>query len=89
MVQAHLLKHGQLHYDIFLTDFIKILVINYNFLKILLNNKLKLQFFFIFFLKAEELNDFICDFIESGLPFLKSMWPELRGNAAVIIGKIQ
>lgn len=40
-----------------------------------------------FILQAEELNDKIPDFIESCIPFLKSSWPELRGNAAVIIGK--
>lgn len=33
-----------------------------------------------------ELNDSIPDFIESALPFLKSGWPQLRGNAAVVCG---
>ncbi|XP_037026601.1 maestro heat-like repeat-containing protein family member 1 [Bradysia coprophila] len=38
---------------------------------------------------ATELCDNIPDFIESCLPFLKSSWSEIRGNAAVIIGLLQ
>lgn len=37
-------------------------------------------------LQAKELNDKIPEFIDSCLPYLKSTWPEIRGNAAVIIG---
>lgn len=36
--------------------------------------------------QGEELNENISDFIESCLPFFKSSWPEIRGNAAVIVG---
>lgn len=34
----------------------------------------------------EHLSDHISDFIESCLPYLKSQWSEIRGNAACIIG---
>ncbi|KAJ6639089.1 Maestro heat-like repeat-containing protein family member 1 [Pseudolycoriella hygida] len=63
MVQSHLLEYGQLNYDMFINDFIKLI--------------------------AVELCDNIPDFIESCVPFLKSTWSEIRGNAAVIIGLLQ
>lgn len=34
-----------------------------------------------------ELTDHIQDFINSCLPNLRSPWPEVRGSAAVVIGK--
>lgn len=37
-------------------------------------------------LQNEHLTDHVNDFIESCLPYLKSQWPEIRGNAACIIG---
>jgi len=60
MVQSHLLDHGQLHYDVFVMNFVKLI--------------------------GEELSEHIPSFIDSCLPYLKSSWPEIRGNAAVIIG---
>lgn len=39
-------------------------------------------------LQVEELNDHVSDFFESCLPHLKSQWPEIRGNAACIIGML-
>lgn len=38
------------------------------------------------FPQNEDLSEHISDFIESCLPFLKSQWPEIRGNAACIVG---
>lgn len=34
-----------------------------------------------------ELTDHIQDFIDSCLPKLRSQWPEVRGSAAIVIGK--
>lgn len=38
-------------------------------------------------LTGEELPDHIQDFIDSCVPHLKSQWPEIRGNAAIVIGE--
>lgn len=38
-------------------------------------------------LTGEELPDHIQDFIDSCIPHLKSQWPEIRGSAAIVIGK--
>uniref|UniRef100_A0A182QHL8 Uncharacterized protein n=1 Tax=Anopheles farauti TaxID=69004 RepID=A0A182QHL8_9DIPT len=35
---------------------------------------------------GEELQDWINDFIDACLPLLRSQWPEIRGNAAILIG---
>ncbi|ETN63752.1 hypothetical protein AND_004522 [Anopheles darlingi] len=35
---------------------------------------------------GEELHDWISDFIDACLPLLRSQWPEVRGNAAILIG---
>uniref|UniRef100_A0A182W5M5 Uncharacterized protein n=1 Tax=Anopheles minimus TaxID=112268 RepID=A0A182W5M5_9DIPT len=35
---------------------------------------------------GEELQDWINDFIDACLPMLRSQWPEIRGNAAILIG---
>ncbi|XP_058442811.1 maestro heat-like repeat-containing protein family member 1 [Malaya genurostris] len=35
---------------------------------------------------GEELPDSISDFIDSCIPFLRSHWPEIRGNTTVLIG---
>lgn len=81
MIQNHLIDHGQLHYDIFITDLIKIVVrinktgaFHYNLL------------YYSHYIKAEELNDQVPDFVDSCIPFLKSYWPEIRANAAIVIG---
>lgn len=39
-------------------------------------------------LTGEELPDHIQDFIDSCIPHLKSQWPEIRGNAAIVIGEL-
>lgn len=39
-------------------------------------------------LTGEELTDHVQDFIDSCIPHLKSQWPEIRGNSAIVIGKI-
>lgn len=36
--------------------------------------------------QVDDLDSHISDFIESCLPFLKSQWPEIRGNACCIVG---
>lgn len=84
MVQDHLLEYGQLNYDVFINAFIKIIVSQRvwpvaHFIEVFAS--------FFYFYQAAELCDNIPDFIESCLPFLKSSWSEIRGNAAVIIGK--
>lgn len=48
-----------------------------------LNNISKIHLFF----QALELTDHIQDFIDSCLPQLRSQWPEVRGSAAIVIGK--
>uniref|UniRef100_A0A1B0CX25 Maestro heat-like repeat-containing protein family member 1 n=2 Tax=Lutzomyia longipalpis TaxID=7200 RepID=A0A1B0CX25_LUTLO len=63
MAQMHLLEHGQLNYEAFLEDFVKVI--------------------------GEELVENMSDFIESCLPHFKSQWPEVRGNAAVLVGLLQ
>lgn len=60
MAQKHLIEHGQLNYNVFILDFVKVI--------------------------AVDLADSIQDFIESCIPKLRSQWPEVRGNAAIIIG---
>ncbi|XP_041764135.1 maestro heat-like repeat-containing protein family member 1 [Anopheles merus] len=35
---------------------------------------------------GEELQEWINDFIDACLPLLRSQWPEIRGNAAILIG---
>lgn len=45
-------------------------------------------FCFSSFMQVEELSDHVSDFFESCLPHLKSQWPEIRGNAACIIGML-
>uniref|UniRef100_A0AAG5DWB8 Maestro heat-like repeat-containing protein family member 1 n=2 Tax=Anopheles atroparvus TaxID=41427 RepID=A0AAG5DWB8_ANOAO len=35
---------------------------------------------------GEELQDCVNDFIDACLPLLRSQWPEIRGNAAILIG---
>ncbi|XP_055586615.1 maestro heat-like repeat-containing protein family member 1 [Uranotaenia lowii] len=35
---------------------------------------------------GEELSESINDFIDACIPFLRSQWPEIRGNAAILIG---
>ncbi|XP_055840897.1 maestro heat-like repeat-containing protein family member 1 isoform X1 [Episyrphus balteatus] len=60
MAQKHLIDHGQLNYNVFILDFVKVI--------------------------AADLPDSIQDFIESCIPKLRSQWPEVRGNAAIIIG---
>lgn len=35
---------------------------------------------------GEELPESVNDFIDACLPFLRSQWPEIRGNAAILIG---
>ncbi|XP_059616812.1 maestro heat-like repeat-containing protein family member 1 [Phlebotomus argentipes] len=60
MAQSHLLEHGQLNYEVFIEDFVKVI--------------------------GEELADNMADFIESCLPHFKSQWPEVRGNAAILVG---
>lgn len=83
MVQSHLLDHGQLHYDIFVADLLKLIVC----VSVGVNETTSLIVFFFVGFKGEELNDAIPEFIETSLPFLKSSWSEIRGNAAVVIGK--
>ncbi|XP_055389561.1 maestro heat-like repeat-containing protein family member 1 [Condylostylus longicornis] len=60
MAQKHLLDHGQLNYNIFIVDFVKLI--------------------------GTELKEHIQDFIESCIPFLRSHWSEIRGNATIVIG---
>lgn len=60
MAQKHLIDHGQLNYDFFIIDFVKLI--------------------------GNELKEHVGDLIESCIPFLKSHWTEIRGNAAIIIG---
>lgn len=42
---------------------------------------------FHFHLQALELTEHIQDFIDSCMPKLRSQWPEVRGSAAIVIGK--
>lgn len=37
-------------------------------------------------MQSEDLGEHVSDFVECCLPYLKSQWPEIRGNAACIIG---
>ncbi|XP_037882576.1 maestro heat-like repeat-containing protein family member 1 [Glossina fuscipes] len=60
MAERDLIDHGQLNYNIFIVEFVKLI--------------------------AMELTDHIQDFINSCLPNLRSLWPEVRGSAAVVIG---
>lgn len=50
------------------------------------HSKILLLFASFTFLQNEDLSEHVSDFIESTLPHLKSAWPEIRGNAACIIG---
>lgn len=88
MVQSHLVEHGQLLYDAFIQDFVKVVVKIVQFS--LSNNKNPstdtTSSNILFNFQAKELHDKIPEFIQSCLPYLKSTWPEIRGNAAVIIG---
>lgn len=38
--------------------------------------------------QGEELRDSVPTFVDACLPFLKSTWAEVRGNAAIVIGNL-
>lgn len=89
MVQSHILEHGNLQYDNFLPIFLKLIVRYTQFFAVSMSMTIHFVLFDCFFfcyLQNEHLSEHISDFIESCLPHLKSQWPEIRGNAACIIG---
>jgi hypothetical protein len=73
----------QLNFDVFMQDFVQLVVRNY-----LLGCVEVLQILNSFE-QCQELPDHLSTFIETCLPFIKSYWSEIRGNACLVIGLLQ
>lgn len=82
MVQKQLQDHMTVNFDVFVVALLKLVVSVLGLLDAKYFNSCVLSL-----LKGTELNGSIPDFIESTLPYLKSNWPQLRGNAAIVIGR--